>query len=206
MLQPFTGDLVCWDYGDTLVDQNFMRKPGGLPGWTEAYDRVRSSTDQGERWDVAQSTMRELATLVAAELECPPSWAWRQLAINLTRAEPFQEVLGLVANLGGMDRPVLQAIVTVNPHEFWAMAIAGGLHHRFDCVVTSAEVDSLSKVVMANEARDMLGLAPGLSTTLLIDNMAPNISEFTDAGGQGWHFDRATFPADSAVVFPDFSE
>jgi len=203
MLQPFTGDLVCWDWGDTLVDQNFMRKPVGIPGWTEAYDRVIASSDQGERWGLGQSTMRELAVLMADELDVSPAWTWRALAINLTRAEPFNEVCALQEQLAGLDQPMLQAIVTVNPHEFWAMAIDGGFHRRCDCIVTSAEVSSPSKVVMASEARMMLGLEPGLGTTLLIDNMAPNIDEFIAAGGQGWHFVRSTFEVDRAVAFPN---
>jgi len=191
----FEGDLICWDFGDTLVDQNFMRvAPPDVPEWTTAYERVRARTDQGDRWDVADSTMRELAVLVADEIGISRARAWRQLAHNLTTIDWYPEVRELVERLDGQ---VLQAIVTVNPHEFWAMAVACGMHEMFDCIVTSADVDSLSKVVMVEEARSMLGLPPGLDTTLLVDNMAHNIDEFEAAGGQGWLFERATFAARS---------
>lgn len=206
MIEPFTGDLVCWDFGDTLVDQNFMRQPCGIPGWTDAYDRVRARTDQGERWDVAQSTLRELAVLVADELRIPRAVAWRKLALNMTRGiRWFPESAALLEQLGDQDRPYLQAIVTVNPHEFWAMATETGLLDRVDCIVTSAEVHSLSKVDMANEARTMLDLDPGLRTTLLVDNMAHNIDDFVAAGGRGWHFDRESFTDDRDALFPQIA-
>lgn len=195
-MAEFAGDLICWDFGDTLVDQNFMRvAPPDIPEWTAAYERVRARTDQGDRWDVAESTMRELAILVADELGISRARAWRQLAINLTTIDWFPEVRSLVEALDGK---FMQAIVTVNPHEFWAMAVACDMHTMFDCIVTSADVTSLSKVVMANEARAMLGLETGLSTTLLIDNKAHNTDEFTAAGGQSWHFVRDRFAADRA--------
>lgn len=196
----FTGDLVCWDFGDTLVDQNFMRQaPADLPGWTEAYERVRASTDQGERWDVARSTMRELAVLVADELGIDRARAWRQLATNLTTIDWFPEAQRA---FDALDGAVVQAIVTVNPHEFWAMAAALDMHTKVDCIVTSADVDSFSKVDMCAEVRSMLGLDADLSSTLLIDNMAHNIEEFVAAGGQGLLYERTTFADRFEGLFP----
>lgn len=195
----FSGDLVCWDFGDTLVDQTFMRRvPSDIPGWATAYETVRQRTDQADRWDLAESTMRELATLLAAELGMNPGRIWRQLAHNLVTIDPFEESIELMRELQGN---VLQAIVTVNPHEFSAMAVACGLHELVDCIVTSADLASLSKVDMANAARSMLQLTPGLSTTLLIDNKEPNVTEFIGAGGMGWVFDRRTFAADRSRLF-----
>ena len=37
---------------------------------------------------------------------------------------------------------------------------------------------------MAERARGILGLEPGLSTTVLIDNKQENVDEFTAGGGQ----------------------
>ena len=92
-----------------------------------------------------------------------------------------------------LDGVVLQAMVTVNPHEFWAMAALGELDQLVDVIVTSAEVHSLSKVVMAERARDLLGLDAGLSTTLLIDNILANTDDFADADGQTITFTPAGF-------------
>lgn len=197
---PFTGDLVCWDFGDTLVDQTFMRRaPSDIPDWTDAYVRVRAAGDQGDRWDLANSTMRELAVLIAQELGIRPARAWRQLAINLTKIDWFPEARLVLTALNGQ---VPQAIVTVNPHEFWAMAVALDLHTLVDCVVTSADIDSLSKVDMCAEVRSMLGMSTGLSSTLLIDNMGHNIDDFVAAGGQGLLYEPATFADQAATLFP----
>ena len=74
-------------------------------------------------------------------------------------------------------------MVTVNPNEFAAIAANCDLDRMIPVLVTSAEVESLSKVVMAERARELLDLEPGLTTTVLIDNKEHNTDEFTAAGG-----------------------
>ena len=41
-------DLVCWDFGDTLVDERFMRiAPEGVPQWGKVYDEI---LDERPEW------------------------------------------------------------------------------------------------------------------------------------------------------------
>ena len=45
-----TIDLVCWDFGDTLVDERFMRlPPDGVPEWGEVYDAVLAERRTGSQ-------------------------------------------------------------------------------------------------------------------------------------------------------------
>ena len=96
----------------------------------------------------------------------------------------------------GLNGRVLQAIVTVNPHEFGAMAVACGLDPLVDVIVTSADAVSLSKPVMARRARHLLGLSPGLSTTLLVDNNEFNVDEFLSEGGLAIRYTPESFAAE----------
>ena len=79
---------------------------------------------------------------------------------------------------------ISQAVVTVNPHEFSGIARACGLDVRIPVIVTSAELGTTSKVAMAEHARSVLDLRPGLSTTVLVDNKRENVEEFEASGGR----------------------
>jgi hypothetical protein len=70
------------------------------------------------------------------------------------------------------------------------LARACGLDLRIPVIVTSAELGTLSKVAMAEHARDVLGLRPGLSTTVLVDNKQHNVDEFATSGGQTILYER----------------
>ncbi len=202
MVQTFTGDLVCWDFGDTLVDELFMRAaPRECPEWTQAFEQmVADRPDLFDAWDLGRATVNDAAIAMRQYVDLTPKQIARQMTANFADIHWFPEVRTLVERLA---RTYTQAVVTVNPHEYWAFAAGIGLMPLVDVHVTSAEVASASKVVMVERAREVLALPPGIDTSLLIDNKAHNIDEFTAGGGQGWWFRRDRFEADAVAVFGD---
>ncbi len=195
-------DLVCWDFGDTLVDERFMQHaPPDLPGWPAAYRRCFGQ-DPGfaDRLDVGDVSLHELIGPLAAELGITRAEAARHLRSRFHHIEWLPGMRELVGTLNGR---VLQAVVTVNPHEFGAMAVVCGLDRMVDVIVTSADVASLSKPVMAERARQLLGLSNELSTSLLVDNKVANTEEFVAAGGRAIHYRPETFGEAWAALAPD---
>jgi len=187
-------DLVCWDFGDTLVDERFMRiAPPDVAAWTTTYDEVLNSLgDFDTEWMLGRASMNDLIQPLAARLPMSAAAIGRHLRLVWQQIEWFDEARQWIDRLQGN---VLQAVVTVNPHEFHGIATACGLDPLVDVIVTSADLETLSKVEMANHARDLLGLEAGLSTTILIDNRRDNVDEFEAAGGSAIHFERSTFAA-----------
>jgi len=187
-------DLVCWDFGDTLVDESFMRiAPPGVPGWSAAYERCfNADPTYADRLDLGQTTLHELIQPLAARLAMTPAQIARHLRSVWTQIRWFPAAEHWVSTLDGK---ILQAVVTVNPTEFSGIAVACELDQLVDVIVTSADVGSLSKPVMARRARELLGLPDGLETTLLIDNKSHNTDAFEHEGGQVFLFR----PIDHAV-------
>jgi FMN phosphatase YigB (HAD superfamily) len=178
-----TIDLVCWDFGDTLVDERFMRlAPDGVPQWGAVYDEVLAERpDWVASWDLGRGSINDLVGPLAARLPMTEIQIVRHLRLVWERITWFPDAEHWVDRLAGR---VDQAVATVNPHEFSGIARACGLDVRIPMIVTSADLATTSKVVMAEHARAVLGLSPGLSTTVLVDNRADNVQEFTSAGGR----------------------
>jgi FMN phosphatase YigB (HAD superfamily) len=193
-------DLVCWDFGDTLVDETFMRiAPDGVPQWAAIYGEVLAERDEWKtEWDLGRATIHELIEPLADRLPMTPAAVSRHLRTVWQQIVWFPIARHWVVRLDGL---VSQAVVTVNPVEFSGISTACGLDPLVDVIVTSADLATLSKVPMAERARSLLGLAPGLSTTLLIDNKAPNVDEFVAAGGQGYLFTESGFTRDAPDLF-----
>ncbi len=188
-------DLVCWDFGDTLVDETFMQyAPENVPEWPHAYRRAfGADPDFADRLDLGEASLHDLIEPLADLVPMSRAEIARHLRAVFTRIEWLPGMRELVSELEGQ---VLQAVVTVNPHEFAAMAVACGLDQLVDVIVTSADAVSLSKPVMARRARHLLGLSPDLSTTLLVDNKEHNVDEFFAEGGLAIHYTPDGFAAE----------
>ena len=55
---PFVAeiDMVVWDFGDTLVDEQLMRiPPPEVPEWTDAINGLWDADGWAERWGWARS-------------------------------------------------------------------------------------------------------------------------------------------------------
>ena len=53
-------DLVCWDFGDTLVDERFMRvAPETVPEWATVYEAVLAERAEWLRgWDLGRGSLK----------------------------------------------------------------------------------------------------------------------------------------------------
>jgi len=175
-------DMVAWDFGDTLVDEQLMRiPPPGVPEWTDAINSLWEADGWADRWGLGAVSMNELVLPLAQRLPMSPSEVARFLRATWRSPRMLEPAASWLARLQGV---VVQVIVTVNPHEFHGVAAATGLDAQVDLIVTSADVGSASKVEQAQQARRWLGLSEGLTTTLLVDNKVSNIAEFRQCGGQ----------------------
>jgi FMN phosphatase YigB (HAD superfamily) len=192
-------DLVCWDFGDTLVHERFMRRcPPGVPEWEDVYDGVVDSRAEWVTdWMLGRAAMTDLIPWLAAELPMTRTAVARHLRAVWQQIEWFPESREWVEQLNGR---VAQAVVTVNPAEFSGIATACGLDPLVDVIVTSADLDTPSKVAMAEHVRWLLGLGRGVSTSLLIDNREDNIDEFAAADGHGYHFTPDGFGRDAEAL------
>lgn len=188
-------DLICWDFGDTLVDQTFMQyAPEGVPEWPEAYRTAfKADPDFVDQLNLGEAALNDLIEPLAELVPMSRAAIARHLREVCNRIEWLPGMRELVTELNG---EVLQAIVTVNPHEFGPMAVACGLDPLVDVIVTSADAVSLSKPVMARRARHLLGLSPELSTTLLVDNDEFNVDEFMGEGGLAIRYTPDSFAAE----------
>lgn len=182
-----TIDLVCWDFGDTLVDERFMRlPPDGVAAWPQVYEEVLAERpDWVDGWNLGRGSINDLVEPLAERLPMTEAEVAAHLRAVWGRITWFPDARAWVERLHGV---VDQAVVTVNPHEFAGIATACGLDRLIGLIVTSAELATMSKVTMAVRARELLGLPAGLSTTILIDNRADNVAEFEAAGGQVIHY------------------
>lgn len=190
-------DLVCWDYGDTLVDQTFMRlAPDGVPEWSAVYESLLDERLAWlDEWEHGRATIHDLIEPLAERL---PMMTRAEISRHLRAVWQRIEWFPIAHRwLAALDGKVLQAIVTVNPFEFSGISAVCGLDPLVDLIVTSADVADLSKVTMAERARDLLGLPSGLGSTLLIDNMAHNTEAFTAAGGLAYTFTIEGFERDA---------
>jgi FMN phosphatase YigB (HAD superfamily) len=184
-------DLVCWDFGDTLVDERFMRlAPDGVSDWGRVYDEVLA---ERPRWvaelDLGRASLNDLIEPLAERLGLTRAAVAAHLRAVWHRIEWFDDARAAVERLDGV---VDQAVVTVNPHEFAGIASACGLDRLIPTLVTSAELATTSKVALAERARQLLGLHPGLTTTILVDNRVDNVAEFAGAGGRTIHYRPGT--------------
>lgn len=192
-------DLVCWDFGDTLVDERFMRlAPAGVPEWGRVYDDVLAERANWlEGWDLGRGSINDLVGPLADRLPMTHTEVVRHLRMVWAEITWFPDSKAWVDRLLGK---IPQAVVTVNPHEFSGIARACGLDARIPVIVTSAELGTRSKVAMAGHARTVLGLPPGLSTTILVDNKQPNIDEFAAAGGRALLYEQQSRCLDALAM------
>jgi len=178
-----TIDLVCWDFGDTLVDEMFMRiAPQGVPGWPAAYEAASlAKPGYVDDWMLGRATMNDLIPELAARLPLTPFAIASHLRAVWREVAWFDDAQGAIAMVGQVG--VAQAIVTVNPHEFHGIAASCGLDRVLPLIVTSAHLATESKPAMADHVRALSGLAPGLATTLLIDNRHDNVTARSKRAG-----------------------
>ncbi|HXH57319.1 hypothetical protein [Iamia sp.] len=178
-----TVDLLLWDFGDTLVDERWMRRPPrDRPSWEMAW--LESMAVLADRWNVGELSSEEvfadlatrtgMSTAAVAEhaRECCSRLVFNRIAWRVAREH---------------RRP--QAIVTVNPDLFDDVVVP--LHRLagvFDVIVSSATERTVNKTDLCLQAIEQLGISASRSRALLIDNRRDLVDGWRAAGGAGYWF------------------
>jgi len=178
---PFA--VLLWDFGDTLVDERWMRRaPAGVPGWEDAWNATMA--DLADAWNVGATS----SDAVYAALAERTGMAVDEVAAHAEhccRHITFHEEAWRVA--GERRRP--QAIVTVNPELFSDLVVpACDLAAVFDHVVASNQEGTDDKVALCERALARLGFRGDRLEVLLIDNRPDLVDAWRDAGGSGYWF------------------
>lgn len=175
--------LLLWDFGDTLVDERWMRRaPASCPSWEDAWLEVMAA--RAADWDVGAATAAEVYEAVAVRtgMAVPEVEAH---AVDCCRRIGFHPTAWRFAT----ERHRPQALVTVNPDLFVDVVVPlHDLTSVFDAIVASATAGTSDKVELCELALDRLGFRGPRSEALLIDNRADLVQAWVDAGGAGYWF------------------
>jgi hypothetical protein len=184
---------VLWDFGDTLVDESWMRRcPPTVPQWRDVW--IRHVTGAvADAWHAGELDMPTLAEQLAAQLPMSVAEVRAHCDACCAQIDFFAEPWR-VARACALP----QALVTLNPDLFsTAVVPAYRLDAVFDAIVTSWEERSLDKAHLCGVALERLGGRATPAEALLIDNKADNVAAWRARGGRGYVFvDEATFMND----------
>lgn len=176
-------DVVLWDFGDTLVDERWMRRvPDACPGWEAAWSDVMA--DLADRWNVGAVRAPQVFAALA-ERTGMAKQAVEAHAQDCCRRLTFNAAAWRVAT----ERGCRQALVTVNP-DLFADYIVPGYHLAtvFDVIVISFAEGTDDKPTLCQIALDRLGFNGERSQALLIDNRVDLVHAWRDIGGAGYWF------------------
>jgi FMN phosphatase YigB (HAD superfamily) len=178
-----TPAVLLWDFGDTLVDERWMRRPPAeCPTWEAAWLDVM--TDHADDWNVGRVGSAEIFAALA-ERSGMSADAVRSHARSCCERLVFNETAWRVAS----ERRLPQALVTVNPDLFADFVVpAHGLEAVFDVIVMSFEELTDDKPALCDIALDRPGFTSPRSDALLIDNRRDLVEAWRDVGGTGYWF------------------
>lgn len=183
---------LLWDFGDTLVDQDWMlQAPEGYSGWPRAWTEVARGDDE-EAWYRNEVTCEQIAQGVSDSLGMPLASVMKHIQHCCTKVDFFEACMKAVR-----DSKLPQAIVTVNPDVFTRFVVP---HYRLDelfpVIVTSWEEGTVDKATLCARALERLGGRKN-EEALLIDNNEEAVQGWKQAGGQGYLYrGEARFVAD----------
>jgi phosphoglycolate phosphatase-like HAD superfamily hydrolase len=178
-----TPAVLLWDFGDTLVDERWMRRPPAeFPTWEAVWLDVMG--DHADDWNVGQVGSTEMFGALA-ERSGMSAAAVKSHARGCCERLLFNETAWRVAS----ERRLPQALVTVNPDLFADFVVpAHGLDDVFDVIVMSFEELTDDKPALCEIALDRLGFTGPRSDALLIDNRRDLVEAWRDVGGSGYWF------------------
>jgi FMN phosphatase YigB (HAD superfamily) len=185
--------IALVDFGNTLVDETWMRRNSDrFPTWTVDY--VAVVDEMHVAWETGRITSRDIAEAVAPRLGTTAR-AVHDNMLELCRSLTFFPVINS-ALARRRARGGRQALVTVNVDLFAAVAELYSLHDLFDVIVNSADHGTVDKVSLCHRALALLGGCDP-ADTVLIDNIEPNVTAWTAAGGHAYLYrDDPTFTTD----------
>jgi hypothetical protein len=189
--------VILWDFGDTLVDERWMRRPPpGCPTWEAAWLDVMA--DRADGWNAGRisgaSIFEELAERTGMTADAVRSHA-ATCCYNLA----FNDTAWRVA----CERRMPQALVTVNPDLLADFVVpAHRLDDVFDVIVMSFAESTDEKSALCDIALDRLGFTGPRSDALLIDNRLDLVERWRNVGGSGYWFQSdERFRADLPSLF-----
>jgi FMN phosphatase YigB (HAD superfamily) len=175
--------VVLWDFGDTLVDERWMRTcPESCPTWEAAWIAVMR--ELADRWNVGEISFTEVSAALAdaAAMTVPEVEA---------HARACCAQLSLHSNAWALARQRRwpQAIVTVNPDLFADFIVPNyGLSEMFDQIIMSFAEKTDDKVALCDIALERLGYRGARDRAVLIDNRLNLVDAWRDSGGAGYWF------------------
>jgi phosphoglycolate phosphatase-like HAD superfamily hydrolase len=190
-------EVLLWDFGDTLVDERWMRRaPSGCSEWPDVWTEVMSQFS--DAWNVGRIATAE----VFAELERRADMTPNEVdahARDCCRLLTFHPTAWRVAN----EHRLPQALVTVNPEMFEDyVAAVHGFSEVFDTMVISGAEGIDDKVALCDLALSRLGLDSHRSAAMLIDNRRDLVDAWRHAGGTGcWFQSDEQFNRDLSALF-----
>ena len=188
---------VLWDFGDTLVDQDWMlAAPEGFPDWPKAWAEVARGELEGP-WNLGEVGCEDIARRVAGLLgmSLPDTMAHIQKCCSSIRI--FETAMAAARRC-----TLPQAIVTVNPDVFTSYVSPHyKLDDLFSVIVASWQEGTVEKAALCIRALRVFEDTFEPSEALLIDNIEANVRAWEECGGRGYVFTgEAQFAADLQTV------
>jgi hypothetical protein len=188
-------EVLLWDFGDTLVDERWMRRlPAECPTWEAAWLEVMA--DRADDWNVGRICATEIFDALAERTGMSAD-AVKSHARSCCERLVFNETAWRVAS----ERRLPQALVTVNPDLVADFVVpAHNLDDVFDVIVMSFAELTDDKRALCDIALERLGFAGLRSGGLLIDNRLDLVEAWSNVGGAGYWFEsdekfRADLPS-----------
>jgi hypothetical protein len=175
--------VVLWDFGDTLVDERWMRRcPESFPTWEMSWIAVMN--ELADQWNVGDvsfvevsAALADAAAMTVPEVEAHARACCAQLTFHVNAWELARQ------------RRWPQAIVTVNPDLFADFIVpVHGLSETFDQIVMSFAEQTDNKVALCDIALERLGYGGARDRAVLVDNRLELVDAWRDSGGAGYWF------------------
>jgi hypothetical protein len=171
---------LLWDFGDTLCDELSLWRTS--PEWMEVYRSFDEHDGIGAAWSLGELNTREVAAKLAERM----TLSEEEIRAHLSRADLFEFFPFTYAFFRARHLP--QAIVTVNPAQFRAMARELAFDEITDAIVVSAEEKTSDKGALCEIALQRMSIACAQGRALLIDNKQSNIDSWVRRGGIGYRY------------------
>lgn len=178
-----TPAVLLWDFGDTLADERWMRRPPpACSNWEVVWVDVMA--DHADDWNIGRVGAEEIVRALADRSGLTGD-AVRSHVRRCCESVMFYETAWEVAS----ERRLPQALVTVNPDLFADFVVpAYGLIDVFDAIVMSFAERTDDKPSLCDIALERLGFTGPRSDALLIDNRLDLVEAWKDVGGTGYWF------------------
>jgi hypothetical protein len=148
----------------------------------EVYRSFDEQDGIGAAWSLGGLETREVAARLAERMALSEA----EIHAHLSRTDLFQFFPFTYAFFRAHHLP--QAIVTVNPAQFRAMARELSFHEITDAIVVSAEEKTIDKGALCEIALQRMPIACTRDRALLIDDKQSNIDSWVRRGGIGYRY------------------